>query len=78
MNFDDQLSLEHLLFKERKCRVCKKTKDLIEGYYLTRKDRESFHHHILMNVKNAQKNEYSMLEKRTIKGGNIQTGNVHV
>lgn len=39
MDFNDQLSLEHLLFKERKCRTCKKTKDLIEGYYLTRRDR---------------------------------------
>jgi hypothetical protein len=42
MDFNDQLSLEHLLFKERKCRTCKKTKDLIEGYYLTRRDRGEF------------------------------------
>ena len=39
MDFDEQVSLEHLLFKERKCRTCGKTKDLIDGFYLTRKDR---------------------------------------
>jgi hypothetical protein len=39
MDFDEQVSLEHLLFKERKCRICGKTKDLIDGFYLTRRDR---------------------------------------
>jgi hypothetical protein len=39
MDFDEQVSLEHLLFKERKCRICGKTKDLIDGFYLTRKKR---------------------------------------
>jgi hypothetical protein len=42
MDFDDQVSLEHLLFQERKCRVCEKSKDLIDGFYLTRKDRRGF------------------------------------
>ena len=37
MDFDDQVELEHLLFSERKCRVCGKVKNLIEDYYLTRK-----------------------------------------
>ena len=32
-------SLEHLLFQERKCRVCGEVKDLRDGYYLTRKGR---------------------------------------
>jgi len=39
MNFDEQFGLEHLLFKERKCRTCDITKDLIDGFYLTRKNR---------------------------------------
>ena len=34
MNLDDQVELEHLLFTERKCRVCGQTKNLIDGYYL--------------------------------------------
>ncbi len=39
MDFEDQLELDHLLLKERKCRSCGKVKDLIEDFYLTRKDR---------------------------------------
>ena len=37
MEFDTQIELEHLLFSERKCRVCGKVKNLVEDYYLTRK-----------------------------------------
>ena len=29
MDFDDQVELEHLLFLERKCRVCGKVKNLL-------------------------------------------------
>ena len=39
MDFDDQFELEHLFLTERKCRVCDQTKDLIDGFYLTRKGR---------------------------------------
>jgi hypothetical protein len=39
MNIEDQFSLEHLLFRERKCRSCGDVKDLIDGFYLTRKGR---------------------------------------
>ena len=42
MDFDEQFSLEHLLFKKRKCRTCGETKDLIDGFYLIRKDRGMF------------------------------------
>ena len=41
MDIDDQVELEHLLFTERKCRICGEVKNLIEDYYLTRKDRGS-------------------------------------
>lgn len=41
MNLEDQFSLEHLLFKERKCRTCGKIKDLLSDFYLTRKNRPS-------------------------------------
>tara|TARA_R100000458_G_C8217479_1_gene202909 strand:+ start:130 stop:348 length:219 start_codon:yes stop_codon:yes gene_type:complete len=37
MNVD--LELEHLLFVERKCRLCGQTKILLDDFYLTRKDR---------------------------------------
>ena len=39
MDLDDQFDLEHILLKESKCRVCGEIKDLIDGYYLTRKGR---------------------------------------
>ena len=39
MDLDDQLKLGQLLLFERKCRVCGTTKNLIDGFYRTRKDR---------------------------------------
>ena len=39
MDLEDQFSLDHLLFKERTCRCCGKTKSLMDDFYLTRKDR---------------------------------------
>ena len=41
MDFDEQVELEHLLFFDRKCRICGQVKNLIEDYYLTRKDRKT-------------------------------------
>jgi len=42
MDLEDKFDLEHLLFVERKCRVCHETKNLIDDFYLTRKDRGSY------------------------------------
>jgi len=39
MDIDDQFELEHLFLTERKCRTCGEIKDLLDGFYLTRKDR---------------------------------------
>ena len=39
MDLDGQIKLGHLLLQDRKCRVCGKVKNLIEGFYRTRKDR---------------------------------------
>jgi|TARA_Y100000033_G_scaffold6554_1_gene5434 hypothetical protein len=39
MDFDEELTLGHLLLFERKCRKCRVTKNLVEGFYRTRKDR---------------------------------------
>jgi|TARA_B100001094_G_scaffold107182_1_gene103220 hypothetical protein len=40
MDIGDQFSLEHLLFRERKCRSCSKNKNLIEDFYMTRKSKK--------------------------------------
>ena len=39
MDLDSQIKLGHLLLTDRTCRVCRKTKNLIEDFYRTRKDR---------------------------------------
>ena len=40
MEFDDQsLKLGHLLLNDRKCRICAVAKNLIEGFYRSRKGR---------------------------------------
>jgi len=41
MDIEDQFSLEHLLFNERKCRVCGETKDLVSDFYLIRRNKRS-------------------------------------
>jgi hypothetical protein len=42
MNIEDQFSLEHLIFKERRCRTCGKEKDLLTDFYLIRKNKRPF------------------------------------
>ena len=39
MEFDEQLELGHFTLSERQCRVCGQMKDLIDGYYLIRKNK---------------------------------------
>ena len=39
MELDGQIKLGHLLLTDRKCRTCGETKNLIDGFYRTRKDR---------------------------------------
>ena len=39
MDLDDQLKLGHLLLFNRKCRSCGEIKNLVDGFYRTRKDR---------------------------------------
>jgi len=39
MEIDKQINLGHLLLVDRRCRVCGEEKNLIDGFYRTRKDR---------------------------------------
>jgi hypothetical protein len=39
MDLDKQIRLGHLLLNDRECRSCGEVKNLIEGFYRTRKDR---------------------------------------
>ena len=40
MDLENQFELEHLLFKERRCRTCKEIKNLIEDFYMSRKQKK--------------------------------------
>ena len=39
MDLDGQIKLGHLLLQDRKCRTCGEIKNLVDGFYRTRKDR---------------------------------------
>ena len=39
MDIDGQIKLGHLLLQDRKCKKCGVTKNLVDGFYRTRKDR---------------------------------------
>ena len=39
MDIDKQIKLGHLLLVDRKCRSCGEVKNLVDGFYRTRKDR---------------------------------------
>ena len=39
MDLDNQIDLGHLLLTDRQCRSCGEIKNLIDGFYRTRKDR---------------------------------------
>lgn len=39
MDLNEQMKLAHLLFTDRRCRVCDETKNLVDEFYRTRKDR---------------------------------------
>lgn len=39
MDLDKQIKLNHLLFTDRKCRICSQIKSLTDDFYRTRKDR---------------------------------------
>ncbi len=38
MDLDDQFEIEHLFLNERKCRICKIRKNLIDSFYRTKKN----------------------------------------
>ena len=53
MDLDEQLELNHLFLTDRKCKSCGEVKNLVDGFYRTRKDEERFRLHILISVKSV-------------------------
>lgn len=68
MDLDEEISLEHLLFQERRCRTCGMVKDLIDGFYLIRKDRGDIPSSYSYECKECTK-------KRIIRNRKIDMGN---
>lgn len=42
MDLDKQIKFGHLLLNDRRCRVCGEIKNLMDGFYRTRKDKGPF------------------------------------
>jgi len=68
MNLDDQIEFGHLLFFDRKCRVCGEIKNLLEDFYLTRKNRATFKSSYsyeckLCTIKRIKENKKSFFSK---------------
>jgi hypothetical protein len=66
MNLDDEFNLEHLLFKQRKCRTCGITKDLLIDYYLIRKDRGKYPSSYSYECKQCTKKRVSDARKKVV------------
>jgi len=73
MDLDDQVELEHLLFTERKCRVCGVVKTLMDDFYVTRKNRSTLSSYSY-ECKECTKNRVKNQKRIKITNGNTQTG----
>jgi len=62
MDLNDQINIEHILFLERKCRVCGEVKSIMEDFYLTRKGKGAFPSAYSYECKDCTKNR--ILNKR--------------
>ena len=67
MDFDDQVELEHLLFFDRKCRVCGEIKSLLDDYYLIRKNRGTLASSYSYECKSCTKKRVNNSKKYKIK-----------
>ncbi len=68
MDLDDQIELEHILFLDRKCRVCGEVKNLMEDFYLTRKGRGAFPSAYSYECKECTKKRIISKRKREVIG----------
>ena len=66
MNLDDEFNLEHLLFKQRKCRTCGVTKDLLDDYYLIRKNKKGYPSAYSYECKECTKKRVSDARKKVV------------
>ena len=63
MNIEDQFGLEHLLFEQRKCKICGETKELINDFIKQEKSVATCHQLMHMNVRDVLSKEFQIREK---------------
>ena len=66
MDLEGQVELEHLLFTQRKCRVCGTVKSLMDDFYLTRKNRGTLPSAYSYECKECTKKRVNSKKKRNI------------
>jgi len=71
MDFDDQIELEHILFFDRKCRICGKVKNLVEDFYLTHRGRGTFASAYSYECKECTKKR--VISNRSSKGKKVKS-----
>ena len=67
MDLDGQIKLGHLLLQDRTCRRCGLSKNLIDGFYRTRKDRGAVVSSYSYECKDCTIKRILMNKKPTIK-----------
>ena len=78
VDIDKQINLGHLLLNDRKCRVCGEIKNLVDGFYRTRKNRGAVASSYSYECKDCTIKELLLVEFKLISSvnGNILTGSV--
>jgi len=66
MDLEGQVELEHLLFTQRKCRVCGTVKSLMDDFYLTRKNRGTLPSAYSYECKECTKKRVNDKKKRNV------------
>ena len=64
MDLEDHLNFDHLFLYERKCRSCGQTKNLIDEFYRTRKDRGPVSSSFSYECKECTKNRIISTRKK--------------
>ena len=67
MEFDEEFDLDHLLFRERQCRSCGERKDLLNDFYLIRRNRKGFPSAYSYECKQCTKSRVSNARKNDSK-----------
>lgn len=77
MDVEDLFDLDNILFRQRKCRSCKQTKDLITDFYRSRPNRQAMSAYSY-ECKECTKKELNPAETQIVENPGILTGSMFV